>query len=205
MRPCRSGSPTRSSWPWCRPIGARRAARHVRRGRGSPRTDAACPAPSSRKPPGKPPRPRWQPRHDRAAAHRPTSPRRRSLPGRRRRRPPCRRRSPPPAIAGRMALAGPMSDAAPPVIGEAPPGPADPAVHSPKPHSRCGGARATGQGARSRPSLRGAQLWPPPRLRRVGAVQPALAVLTAAAFSRAACVRRGPAPPGAARTGRGCP
>ena len=36
--------------------------------------------------------------------------------------------TPPPAIAGRMALAGPMSDAAPP-------GPADPAVHSPKPQA----------------------------------------------------------------------
>jgi hypothetical protein len=43
--------------------------------------------------------------------------------------------SPPPAIPGRMALAGPMSDAAPPVLGEAPPGPADPAVHTPKPQA----------------------------------------------------------------------
>jgi hypothetical protein len=41
--------------------------------------------------------------------------------------------SPPPALAGRMALAGPMSDVAPATIGEAPPGPADPAVHTPKP------------------------------------------------------------------------
>lgn len=41
--------------------------------------------------------------------------------------------SPPPVITGRMALAGPMSDAAPPVIGEAPPGPTDPAVHTTKP------------------------------------------------------------------------
>jgi hypothetical protein len=41
--------------------------------------------------------------------------------------------SPPPAIPGRMALAGPMRDAPPPVIGEAPPGPADPAVQNPKP------------------------------------------------------------------------
>jgi len=43
--------------------------------------------------------------------------------------------SPPPAIPGRMALAGPMSDAAPPTIGEAPPGPADPAVHTAKPQA----------------------------------------------------------------------
>jgi hypothetical protein len=43
--------------------------------------------------------------------------------------------SPPPPIAGRMALAGPMSDAAPPVIGEVPPGPADPAVQNPKPQA----------------------------------------------------------------------
>jgi hypothetical protein len=43
--------------------------------------------------------------------------------------------SPPPAIAGRMALAGPMSDAAPPAIGEAPPGPVAPAVHGPKPQA----------------------------------------------------------------------
>ena len=41
----------------------------------------------------------------------------------------------PPAIAGRMALAGPRNDAAPPAIGEAPPGPLVPAARGPGPQA----------------------------------------------------------------------